>query len=109
MILFNDDPAFPFEVSAVRCMLKEGDLTDKTTGEKRHYNTFNVQCTWVGLDGLPAICLAKPVEGYRPDKSIFEKGARLRLAVTSSSSSGGMLTLRFIGVESLTKTRELKQ
>lgn len=101
MNLFNDDPAFPFDVTAVRCMTKEGDLTDKNTGEKRHYNTFNVQCTWVGLDGLDAICLAKPVEGYRPDKMLFQKGSKLRLAVTSSSSSGGMLTLRFIGVEAL--------
>lgn len=101
MNLFNDDPAFAFDVTAVRCMMKEGDLTDKNTGEKRHYNTFNVQCTWVGLDGLDAICLAKPVEGYRPDKMLFQKGSKLRLAVTSSSTSGGMLTLRFIGVEAL--------
>lgn len=107
MTLYNDDPAFPFEVVAVRCSQKEGDLTDRVTGQTRHYSTFNVQCTWVGLDGLDAICLAKPVPGYVPDKSLFAKGSRLRLAVTSSSSSGGMLTLRFIGAEPI--ARELKR
>lgn len=97
MNLHSEDPAFPFEVTALRVIYKEGDLRDKDSGEVRHYQSFVVQCLWDSIGGSQAVCLAKPVNGYLPDKMLLK--GRVRLAVTSASSSGGQLNVRFSGFE----------
>lgn len=99
MDLHSPDPAFPFEIEVLNVSFKEGDLTDKETKEKRHYQSFVVQGLWRKLSGGRAQCLAKPVNGWLPDSLAFKEDAKYRLAVTSASSSGGQLNVRFSGFE----------